>query len=93
MKVDKANKIKRQEAIIYKIAKQIPSDNDKYYVKYNRDTDTNHIEKEDKKNQSQIVAKRTKKIKKTDQKNNKYSKDEINQIKKKQKSPENVLPK
>ena len=50
MKVDKADKIKRQEAIIYKIAKQIPSDNDKYYAKYNRDTDTNHIEKEDKKN-------------------------------------------
>ena len=42
-------KIKRREATIYKIVKQIISDNDKWYVKYNRDSDTYYIGKEDEK--------------------------------------------
>ena len=48
IKVNKTDKIKRREAIIYKIVKQIPSDNDKWYVKYNRDSDTIYVGKEDK---------------------------------------------
>ena len=36
IKVNETDKLKRREAIIYKIVKQIPSDNDKYYVKYNK---------------------------------------------------------
>ena len=47
--MNKAGKIKRREGILYKIVKQIPSDNDKWYVKYNRDSDTYYIGKEDKK--------------------------------------------
>ena len=43
------HKIKRREAIMYKTAKQIPSDNDKWYVKYNRDSDTYYIGNEDEK--------------------------------------------
>ena len=43
------HKIKRREAIIYKTAKQIPSDNDKWYVKYNRDSNTYCIGNEDEK--------------------------------------------
>ena len=34
--------------MIYKIVKQIPSDNDKYYVKYNKDSDTYYIGKDEK---------------------------------------------
>ena len=41
--------MKRREAIIYKIVKQIPSDNDKWFVKYNRDSDTQYVGKEDEK--------------------------------------------
>ena len=37
IKVNETDKIKRRETTIYKIVKQIPSDNDKWYVKYNRD--------------------------------------------------------
>ena len=43
IKIDETDKIKRQEAIIYKTVKQIPLDNDKLYVKYNRDSDTYYI--------------------------------------------------
>ena len=50
IKVNKTDKIKRREAIIYKIIKQIPSDKDEWYVKYNRDSDTSYVGKEDKKN-------------------------------------------
>ena len=50
IKVNETDKIKRQEAIIYKIVKQIPSDNDKWYVKYNIDSDTYNIGKKDEKN-------------------------------------------
>ena len=49
IKVSKSDNTKRWEAIIYKIVKQIPSDNEKWYVKYNRDSDTYYIGKEDKK--------------------------------------------
>ena len=44
------HKIKGREAIIYKIVKQTPSDNDKWHVKYSRDSDKYYIGKEDKKN-------------------------------------------
>ena len=50
MKVNKTDKIKRRDVIIYKTVKQIPSDNDKWYVRYNRDSDTYYIGKEDEKN-------------------------------------------
>ena len=50
IKVNETDKTKRREAIIYKIYKQIPSDNDKWYVKYNRDSDTYYVGKEDEKN-------------------------------------------
>ena len=49
IKIDETDKIKRQEAIIYKTVKQIPLDNDKLYVKYNRDSDTYYIGEEDEK--------------------------------------------
>ena len=49
IEVNKLDKIKRREAIIYKIVKQIPSDNDKWFVKYNRDSDTYYVGKEDEK--------------------------------------------
>ena len=49
IKVNETDKIKRRETIIYKIVKQIPSDNDKCYVKYNRDSDAYYIGKEDEK--------------------------------------------
>ena len=49
IKVNKTEKIKRQEAITYKIVKQIPSGNNKWYVKCNRDSDTYYVEKEDEK--------------------------------------------
>ena len=49
IKVNETDKIKRRETIIYKIVKQIPSDNDKRYVKYNRDSDAYDIGKEDEK--------------------------------------------
>ena len=49
IKINEKDKIKWWEAIIYKLVKQIPSDNDKWYVKYNRDSDTYYIGKEDEK--------------------------------------------
>ena len=49
MKLNKTDKIKRRDAIIYKIVKQIPSDNDKWYVKYNRDSDIYYVGKKDEK--------------------------------------------
>ena len=50
IKVNETDKIKRQEAIIYKIVKHIPSDDDKWYVKYNIDSDTYNIGKKDEEN-------------------------------------------
>ena len=47
IKISETDKIKRREAIIYATVKQIQSDNDKWYVKYNRDSDTYFIGKED----------------------------------------------
>ena len=47
IKISKTDKIKRREAIIHVTVKQIQSDNDKWYVKYNRDSDTYFIGKED----------------------------------------------
>ena len=47
IKISETDKIKRREAIIYVTVKQIQSDNDKWYVKYNRDSDTYFIGKED----------------------------------------------
>ena len=47
IKIRETDKIKRQEVIIYVTVKQLPSDNDKWYVKYNRDSDTYFIGKED----------------------------------------------
>ena len=61
--MNKADKIKRREGILYKIVKQIPSDNDKWYVKYNRDSDTYHIGKEDEKKLLLRTVVTTKKIK------------------------------
>ena len=49
IKVNKIDKVKRRDVIIYIILKQIPSDNDTYYVKYNRVSDTYYIGVEDKK--------------------------------------------
>ena len=49
IKVNETDKIKRQEAIIYKIVQQISSDNDKWYIKYNRDSHTYYVGKESKK--------------------------------------------
>ena len=63
IKVNKTDKIKRREAIIYKIVKQIPSDNYKYYVKYNRDSDTYYIGKEDQKKTIEKKVVTAKKIK------------------------------
>ena len=49
IKVNETDKIKRREAIICEIVTDISSDNDKYYVKYNRDSDTYYIGKEQEK--------------------------------------------
>ena len=49
IKVNEIDKIERREAITCKIVKQIPSDNDKWYVKYNIDSDTYNIGKKDEK--------------------------------------------
>ena len=49
MKVNETDKIKRRDVIIYKTVKQIPSDNDKWYVRYNRDSDTYYIKRKTKK--------------------------------------------
>ena len=38
IKVNQTDKIKKREATMYKIVKQVPSDNDKSYVNYNRDS-------------------------------------------------------
>ena len=57
------HKIKRREAIIYKTVKQIPSDKDKWYVKYNRDSDTYYIGNKDEKKLLLQTVVTTKKIK------------------------------
>ena len=49
IKVNETDEIKRRDTIIYKIFKQIPLDNDKWYVKCNRDSDTFTLERKTKK--------------------------------------------
>ena len=60
IKASETNKMKKWEAIIYKIVKQILSDNDKWYVKYNRDSDTYYIGKEDEKKITVVTTKKVK---------------------------------
>ena len=48
---------------MYKIVKQIPSDNDEWYVKYNRDSDNYYTGKEDEKKFLLQTVVTTKKIK------------------------------
>ena len=44
--VDETDKLKKREATIYEIIKQLPADNDKYFVKYKPETDTYNIGKD-----------------------------------------------
>ena len=44
--VDETDKLKKMEAIIYKIIKRLPADNDKYFVEYQPETDTYNIGKD-----------------------------------------------
>ena len=44
--VDETDKLKKREARIYEIIKQLPADNDKYFVKYKPETDTYNIGKD-----------------------------------------------
>ena len=46
MVVDKTDKLKKREAIIYETIKQLPADNDKYLVEYKPETDTYNIGKD-----------------------------------------------
>ena len=48
IKVGEVNKIKRPEAIMDKISKQLPPNNDIYYIEYNRTTDFFRIRKDNK---------------------------------------------
>ena len=44
--VDETDKLKKMEAIIYRIIKRLPADNDKYFVEYQPETDTYNIGKD-----------------------------------------------
>ena len=44
--VDETDKLKKTKAIIYEIIKQLPADNDKYFVEYKPETDTYNIGKD-----------------------------------------------
>ena len=46
--VDETDKLKKREAIIYEIIKQLPADNDKYFAEYKPETDTYNIGKDKK---------------------------------------------
>ena len=48
LKVGKVNKIKRREVIMDKINKQLPPNNDTYYIEHNRTTDSFRVRKDDK---------------------------------------------
>ena len=48
IKVGEVNKIKRQEAIMDKINKQLPPNNDTYYIEHNRTTDSFRVRKDNK---------------------------------------------
>ena len=47
LRVNETNKVKRREAILGKILKQMGPENEKYYVKYNQDLDTYYIGKDE----------------------------------------------
>ena len=87
IKVNEIDKIKRWEAITYKIVKQIPSDNDKWYVKCNIGSDTYYIWKGDEKNIIVIGGSDDEGNKKRKMRKRKIeeSVDEINQHQKKRK--------
>ena len=95
IKVNKTDKIKRWEAIIYKIVKQIPSDNDKYYVKCNKESDTCHIRKDEKIIEKVIESRANEENKNREmiKRKNKESINEINQAEKKTKKTQGILPK
>ena len=44
--VDETDKLKKWQAIINEIIKQLPADNDKYFVEYEPETDTCNIGKD-----------------------------------------------
>ena len=44
--VDETDKLKKREAIIYEIIRQLPVDNDKYFVGHKPETDTYNIGKD-----------------------------------------------
>ena len=44
--VNETDKLKKREAIIYEIIKQLPADNDKYFVESRPETDTYNIGKD-----------------------------------------------
>ena len=44
--VNETDKLKKREAIIYEIIKQLPADNDKYFVEFKSETDTYNIGKD-----------------------------------------------
>ena len=46
IKVGEVNKIKRQEAIMDKINKQLPPNNGTYYIEHNRATDSFRVRKD-----------------------------------------------
>ena len=48
IKVGEVNKIKRREAVMDKINKQLPPNNDTYYIQHNRTTDSFRVRKENK---------------------------------------------
>ena len=48
LKVGKVNKIKRREVIMDKINKQLPPNNDTYYIEHNRTIDSFRVRKDDK---------------------------------------------
>ena len=95
IKVSKTDKIKRREAIIFKIVKQIPSDNDKWYVKCNRDSDTYYVGKEDEKKVIVIDISdddEGNKKRKMRKRKNAESIDEMNQLQKKRKKSQVLVP-
>ena len=48
IKVGEVNKIKRREAVMDKINKQLPPNNDTYYIQHNRTTDSFRVRKDNK---------------------------------------------
>ena len=75
--------------------KQIPSDNDKYYVKCNKESDTCHIRKDEKIIEKVIESRANEENKNREmiKRKNKESINEINQAEKKTKKTQGILPK